>query len=402
MLRSLALALLLVYAFVVPWEYSLDLGEPIGNIARILGLLLLLVAIPAVLEAGQMRKPGALQWAVLAFYLFWLVSALWTVDPLATFEKTRAYFQTMVCIWLLWELMELPIDLRNLLRALVAGSWVLAILTLMNFASSEANAAEQIRFVAEGQDPNDVARFLALSFPIAAYLFRSEDRWPFRLLGLGYLPLGFFAVLLTASRGGATAAMIALLGALVILAKGRAKAALKIALVLPILFASLWFALPEGVIQRLATLREEIALGNLNERVNIWSAGWRAFQASPWLGSGAGAFVTAAHTAPADTAHNTPIAVLVTGGLTAFAIAILIFLFVLRAALRTQGLMRIALLTTLLVWFVTSLVGTVEENRMTWLIFGLIAVAGRLRNERTAETDSISAAQVHMEHNPAI
>ena len=325
----------------MPWEYSLDLGEPYGNIARIVGILLLLVAIPAVLEVGRIRKPGALQWAVLAFYLFWLASAMWTVDPLATFEKIRSYFQTMMCLWLLWELIERNFDLRNLLRVLVAGSWVLAILTLMNFASPEANAAEQIRFVAEGQDPNDVARFLALSFPLAAYLFRTEDRWFYRLLGLGYLPIGLFAVLLTASRGGTAAAVIALLGSLVILVKGRAIAALKIAFTLPVLFVAIWFTLPEGVIERLATLREEITLGNLNERANIWSAGWQAFQSSPWLGAGAGAFVAAAHTAPADTAHNTPLAVLVTGGLVAFAIAVLIFMFVLRAALRTHGLMRV-------------------------------------------------------------
>jgi O-antigen ligase len=159
--------------------------------------------------------------------------------------------------------------------------------------------------------------------------------------------------------------------------------------------------LPEGVVERLGTLREEIALGNLNERVNIWSAGWQAFQSSPWLGAGAGAFVTAAHTAPADTAHNTPLAVLVMGGLAAFTIAILIFLLVLRAALRTQGLMRVALLTTLLVWFVTSMVGTVEENRMTWLIFGLIAFAGRVREVKLEQAELIPAAQVQIAHYPA-
>lgn len=401
MFRSIARVLLLVYAFVVPWEYSLDLGDPYGNIARIAGILLLLVAIPAIVETGWIRKPGALQWAVLAFYLFWLASALWTVDPLATFEKIRAYFQTMVSVWLLWELMERRVDLRNLIRALIAGSWVLAILTLMNFASPGANAAEQIRFVAEGQDPNDVARFLALIFPLAAYLFRTEDRWRYRMLGLAFLPLGLFAVLLTASRGGTTAAVIALLGSLMILVKGRVNSSLKIAFMLPVFLAVIWFALPEGVIERLATLRDEIALGNLNERVNIWSAGWQAFKSSPWLGAGAGAFVTAAHTAPADTAHNTPLAVLVMGGLVALAIAILIFLFAFRAALCSQGLMRVALLTTLLVWLVTSMVGTVEENRMTWLIFGLIVVAGRLNDEKSAGADSISAVHVKIAQNPA-
>jgi protein involved in polysaccharide export with SLBB domain len=40
-MRRIAWALLLLFAFAIPWEYSLDLGEPLGNIARIAGILLL-------------------------------------------------------------------------------------------------------------------------------------------------------------------------------------------------------------------------------------------------------------------------------------------------------------------------------------------------------------------------
>ena len=46
-------------------------------------------------------------------------------------------------VWLVWEFAESPGDLRALLRAYVAGSWVLAILTLANFSSPEAIAAGQ-------------------------------------------------------------------------------------------------------------------------------------------------------------------------------------------------------------------------------------------------------------------
>ena len=31
--------LLTVYAFTVPWEYSLEFGEPWGNVARLVGLV---------------------------------------------------------------------------------------------------------------------------------------------------------------------------------------------------------------------------------------------------------------------------------------------------------------------------------------------------------------------------
>jgi hypothetical protein len=186
---------LLVFAFTIPWEYSLDLGEPLGNVARVAGLLLLLVAVPAVLQGGRLRAPGAMQWLVLSLYLWLCCSYFWTIDAEATLEKMRGTFQEMMVVWLVWEFAESPGDLRNLLRVTVAGSWVLAGLTLADFASPAAVAAGQIRFAATGQDPNDVARFLDLGFPMAALLFDGERSWPGKVLAAGYLPLGLVAVL---------------------------------------------------------------------------------------------------------------------------------------------------------------------------------------------------------------
>ena len=220
-MRQTARFLLLVFAFTVPWEYSLDLGEPLGNMARIAGLLLLLAALPAVFQAGRLRTPGALQVLTLALFLWFCCSYFWTVDPGATLIRIRAYFQEMMVVWLAWEFVDTPAELRNLLRGTVAGSWVLAILTLAAFRSPEALAAGQIRFAAYGQDPNDMARFLDLAFPLAALLFECDRRWPVRLLGLGYLPIGLIAVLLTASREGFLAAVIALAGSAVLLARGH-------------------------------------------------------------------------------------------------------------------------------------------------------------------------------------
>src|SRR5580658_7660918 len=142
-MRRFAWGLLLVFAFAIPWEYSLDLGEPVGNVARVVGVLLLLVAVPAVLQAGRWRTPGPLQWVVLAFYLWFCCSYFWTIDPLTTLDKMRGYFQEMMIVWLVWEFAESPQDLRFLLRAFVAGSWVLAALTVANFGSAEATDASQ-------------------------------------------------------------------------------------------------------------------------------------------------------------------------------------------------------------------------------------------------------------------
>ncbi len=380
-MRRVAWGLLVLFAFTIPWEYSLDLGAPMGNVARIAGLLLLLAAIPAVLQAGRVRPPGALQWAVLTFYLFFCFSYLWTIDPVVTLSRMRAYFQEMMIVWLVWEFAESPRDLRALLGAYVAGSWVLAALTVADFGSAAAIAAGQIRFVALGQDPNDVARFLDLGFPLAALLVNSESRWPARLLVLGYLPLGLFAVLLTASRGGFLAAVVALAGCGLLLVRGHAKSAVGWILALPAIAAALWFAIPGATLARLATIPQQLEGGDLNQRLNIWSAGWRAFVQAPLFGTGAGTFVSAAGMAPIDTAHNTALSILVGGGLCALLLAVGILALAARAALQTHGALRLALVTALLVWAVTSMVATVEESRTTWLLFALIAFAGRLASE---------------------
>jgi O-antigen ligase len=377
-MRKIAWWLLLLFAFAIPWEYSLDLGEPLGNVARIAGLLLLLVAVPAVLQAGRLRTPGLMQWLVLALYLWFCCSYFWTIDPLATIERMRGFFQEMMIVWLIWEFAESPQDLRALLRAYVAGSWVLAVLTLINFGSPEAIAAGQIRFAAVGQDPNDVARFLDLGFPLAALLFSGESRWPGRLLALGYLPLGLVGVLLTASRGGFLAALVALAGCAVLLVRSHPKAAVAGAFAMPAIAAILWFSIPHETFERLATIPEQLNGGDLNQRLNIWSAGWDAFVHAPLLGTGAGSFVSAAGLNPLDTAHNTALSIVVSGGLCAFFLALAIVMAAARAAIETHGLTRLALTTALLVWVITSLVATVEENRTTWLLLGMIALAGRL------------------------
>jgi len=380
-MRRAAWILLLFFAFAIPWEYSLDLGEPLGNVARIAGLLVLLAAVPAVLQAGCMRTPGAFWRLTLAFYLWFCCTYFWTIDPSATLEKIRAYFQEMMIVWLVWEFADTPADLRALLRATVAGSWVLALLTLAAVRSPVAIAAGQIRFAAYGQDPNEVARFLDLGFPLAALLLNCERRRPARLMALGFLPLGLVAVLLTASREGFLAAVLAFAGSILLLTLGHPRRVVAALFVLPPFLAALWYVIPGAIFDRLATIPEQLRSGDLNQRLNIWSAGWGAFVHAPLLGTGAGSFVAAAHLAPIDTAHNTALSIAVGGGLCALFLATLLVALAARYALQTQGPLRLALVTSLLVWAVTSLAATVEENRTTWLLLAIITVAGRLAAE---------------------
>ena len=111
-MRTAAWFLLVVFVFSIPWEYSLDLGEPLGNIARVAGVVLLLVAIPCALQDGRIRRPGSLQWLVLALYGWMTCTTLWSVDRAASLDQVRGAFQVMMVVWMIWEFVESPRDLR--------------------------------------------------------------------------------------------------------------------------------------------------------------------------------------------------------------------------------------------------------------------------------------------------
>jgi O-antigen ligase len=365
------------------------------------GLLVLLVGVPSALLARRVRTPGMMQWLVLGLYLWFCTTYLWTIDGAATLAKMRGNFQELMIVWLVWEFAETPGDLKILLRAFIAGSWVLAILTLANFSSLQAIAEGQFRFVAYGQDPNDVARFLDLSFPLAGLLVGCERRWLPRILAGGFLPVGLAAVLLTASRGGFLAAVVALAGTLMILFRGHARAA-KVALVaLPAVAAALWLAVPAATFERLATIPAQLSTGDLNQRVNIWSEGWQAFIHAPIFGTGAGTFTDAARLSPIDTAHNTALSLAVSGGLCALFLATAIFALAVRYVAAMREPLRLAFAVVLVVWSVTALVATVEESRTTWFLMAAIAVAARLGRESPSELEACFGAVSRAHFSPA-
>ena len=373
-MRKTAWVLLVLLVFSIPWEYSLDLGAPYGNIARALGLLTVLVAVPAILGAGSFRRPNWIHGLTLAFYLWCCGTFFWTATPHETLAHLRGYAQEMMLVWLVWEFVESPEDLRVILRAWLAGSWVLAVLTIAGFALSVASAREQVRFAATGQDPNDVARFLGFGFPIAVLLLEGSKNWFERGLWLLYFPVGFAAVLLTASRSGLLVGIVALCGCGIAALRRHAKGVIATGILLGSAVILIFGVAPNDIFDRLGTTAEIWQQGDLNQRVNIWSAGWRAFEAAPMLGHGAGSFVTAAELGPEDTAHNTALSILVEGGLCGLALATAVVVSAVRAILGTQGRLKFALAMLMLVWALSSLTGTVWENRLTWLLFGIAAV----------------------------
>ena len=233
-----------------------------------------------------------------------------------------------------------------------------------------------------------MARFLDLGFPMSALLLDWESRLPWKLLALGYLPVGLVGVLVTASRSGLIAAIAALAGCGLLLLSRHRRTLLAGAASLPLIAAAFWFLIPCETLMRIATIPQQLQRGDLNYRLNIWSAGWQALVHSPFFGHGAGTFVQAARLAPGATAHNTALTVSVEGGVIALIFSSAILAVCVVSIRATRGSVRTALATAFLVWLVTSMVATEEANRTTWLLFGMMSFAGRLETEEPGMTES--------------
>lgn len=380
-MRRAAWWLLTICAFSLPWEHSLEFGEPFGSIARLLGLALLAAFLLALVTEPCARPFSAIHWTTIALFVWFCLSYFWSIDTETTLLKLRGYFQEMMFLFFVWELVRTPRQLRQLFLAIVAGSAVLTLLTLLQFHALQTQGEPDLRAAAFGEDPNDVARLLTLSLPMAALLAPTvRQRWLRSLLML-YLPVALFTTLLTGSRSGMLAAGIASIGSIVLFTMARARALRALLGILPVLAAGLWIALPHTTAERLGSIPEQLSGGSLNERMGIWRLGWRAFEHAPWLGYGAGNFTLAAGMSPADTAHNTPLALLVTGGLVALALALYLALQLLQSAQQLRGILRCSMLTALAVLFLMAMTTSVEESRLTWLLAGIIVSAARLHQQ---------------------
>ena len=376
-MRSIARILLVFFVFFFFWVFFFVFGAPYGNIARIPGLFTVLTALPAVLEAGSFRRLSWIHWLTLVLFLWFCCSFFWTDAAHESLTHLRGYAQEMMLVWLVWEFVELSEDLYLLFRAWLAGCWVLSILAIGGFVLSASNV-DQVRFAAVGQDPNDVARFLGFGFPIAMLLLDDSKSRTERALWLFYFPVGFAAVLLTASRSGLLVAIVALFGIGIVALRRRAKSVIITSVLVGLAVLLIFGVTPTGTIERLGSITELREMGDLNQRVNIWSSGWRAFKTAPLFGHGVGSFVTAGELAPEDTAHNTVISILVEVGLCGLALAFAIVISSIRSICKTPVPLRFAFSMLMIVWTVSSISATMWENRLTWLLFGVAAVGSRL------------------------
>lgn len=342
-----------------------------------LGLAALGLLILRTLVSGLARRLSHVHAAMAAFLVWCLLSVLWTRSLPSTLDRLGSYLQAALLVWLVWESAPTPNRTACLARAYLCGTAVSALGTIL--AASLRLSPASVRFAAGGFDANELGLILVLSLPLAIYLIDHDRQWSHKLLYAAHLVVASVAVLLTGSRGALLALAVCLAGLILTLWR---RSLLHQGFTLLALAVALAFAadiVPPATRQRLLGVGQEISSGTMTHRTSIWAAGFDIFQAHPWLGVGAGAFQVAVEPRLGRpfVAHNTFLSVAAELGMPGFLLLLFLLLALASAALSMPPPERRLWLLVLAVWTLGVSAITWEYQKITWLLFALLAAHAR-------------------------
>ena len=295
--------------------------------------------------------------------------------------RVLTYVQLFVLVLVIWDSVRTEVAVRQVLLADLLGCYTAALILVVGYLVSGTAAEVHGRVTVAGFNPNDAGVILALGLPVACFLLATwggPGRRAVVLLGSTYLPLALFAVLGTGSRAALVAVVPALWYAGRLLGRSRPALAVVTFVGLGCLAVAAIPVLPAAAVQRIFDTGHELMQGNLNERQDVWAEAVRIIGEHPVSGIGAGAFRTAA-TGVNKVGHNFVLALLAEIGVVGLVLFLAIIVVGVRSLRTAPWALRELWLTVLVAWTFAALLHNWEYRKLTWVMFGLIAVCGALQ-----------------------
>jgi O-antigen ligase len=236
------------------------------------------------------------------------------------------------------------------------------------------------RYAGAGLNAVDLSLILALGLPVAWHLSTSagnsfKDR-VLRLVNYAYIPASLFAVILTASR----TALFAIVPAVLYIVGTATRLKPSSRILIFVFFIGTLFALqphiPQATVDRLATIDDTIAAGDVGGRMKLWSGSMATFSEHPLLGVGSGALHTP--TVLGSVAHNTFLSVLAELGLIGFIFFCAVLAIVAYQAVNQPKWLSGLWITVLAIWAIGVFALTWEYTKQTWLFLSLVVISANL------------------------
>ena len=379
-MRRITYVLGIALVFTIPWEDSTSVMA-FGSLTKIMGMIVALFWGVTILLEGKFRRPRLFHALVFLFFLWNLVSVIWSQNLDGTIQRIKTYGQIFILMLIFWEFFQKPEQLSTALQAYVFGAYVLVINSIYNYMQGSVAVAYEGRYSATGVNANDLTLILLLGLPVAIQLFfsnvQNKQNTLLRVVNLAYIPLAIFAILLTGSRTSLIAVIpfgFYLVGTRQIKPKTKL---LVVSILLVSLLALIPF-IPSTLVSRLGTLGSSIESRDLGGRFELWMEALQVFSAHPITGLGSGTLVSAIGSA----AHNTFVSVLAETGVVGFILFLLILAIVFFQALSIPNGNAGLWVAIFLTWAIGVFSLSWEFRKLTWLFLNFIAIEGSFTYEQ--------------------
>ena len=366
----------------------INLPGPLASVIRVAAIPAILVTSVLILLRGSVRRLNSYYWALLAFFLWRILSYTWSVAPAETLAGFDRIFPEVVISLLVWETCRTREQTDGALQAFVLGGYILVISLAYNFAIG-ATSEDADRVAAGGFNPDDFLYLIPV--PIAWYLATKAGTKNTVLswLNYGYLLVAPMGIIFTAGRAAFVVALP--IYAYILLSGRKAKASVKF--VFTLCAVTLVFVLLNlGVESKLSRLETTITNpsaasdwgGALNGRDYLWAIAIKEFGQHPLFGTGATTFGYFSATTPAVTtirepdnnglpAHNTYLSILSETGMIGLFSFVMLIGITIRAALQaTDRELRSAFMVAIVAMLIGISTLTYEDHIGIWLLLTLI------------------------------
>ncbi len=387
-MKKLVFVLLLLFILTIPIEDTLSVNKDL-SMTRMLGQVVIGAWGIVVILTQKIRRIHPFYIFTVLFIAWNVMSVFWTIDYGLTELRTKTYVQLGIMSVMIWDLVDGKDKLRAVIQTYIIGAYISISGTIINFIfGKEAYLYSGGRYVANGFNANDLAIILALGVPMAWYMVISSGaqvkfKW-FRIINMLYIPLAFFAVILTGSRAGFLVALISLVY-IILSTRWLGKwGRVSLVLLLAGLVLAAAIVVPDATLERVLSTFMMGESDDLGGRLTIYAAAARSIDAHPLLGVGCGAFKSA--TGLNIIAHNSFLSVLSETGIIGFLFFTIMLIICAVEALRQPKMEAFLWVTVLLMWGLGGSSVSWDFRKPTWLLLTLIIISAELFVEKKQET----------------
>jgi putative inorganic carbon (HCO3(-)) transporter len=284
----------LVILILVVFAETTPVAGPALSFTKLTGLLLAsawlarVATRPAGAERLLFTAHPVLSYALLAFVVWVTIGSVWAEAPSAALTEASRFLLVAVLYVIVYTAVATRDAAIRVLAALIAATAVISAYGLA--LRPEASAADLARVTSTIGDPNVLAAILVAGFSLAgAAIFALRDSTGLRVAAGVAAALCLGGMFLTGSRGGLVCFGVALLVAVLIAGRWRAKLTLLAVAIAIGSVAYLALYAPPEIRDRLGNATQ----GEIQQqegRFTLWAVGWRVVQDEPLTGIGAGNF----------------------------------------------------------------------------------------------------------------